>query len=147
MSNLFKRLNQFGKEILSRKPTKMVVPIRRPASEHQRFRQWLDAESKNAAREGKDTYEEFMDFGPEDVEDYIPTPYETVYDPLLGQEIYKKEKEWLDVQRHRYEQALQRKREDARRAKAVSQPRQPVTESSQESEASAPLKSGKKREK
>jgi len=100
--SVYKRLSDKGREIISKIPRTVNIKIRRPVSEHQRFRQWLDAESKSAAMKGQDSYEEFMDFGV-DSPDTPRTEFELVFDPRTGREMYPKEKAWLDAQRAEYD--------------------------------------------
>lgn len=109
------RLNEKGLEVLSNIKRAVHVKIRRPVSEHQRFRQYLDAQSKAAALQGDDTYEEFMDFGPEDPRDLPDSPYELVFDPRTGKEMLPAEKIWLDRQFSEF-QALEREKAKERKA-------------------------------
>lgn len=108
------RLNEKGLEVLSNIKKAVHVKIRRPVSEHQRFRQYLDAASKAAALAGEDTYEEFMDFGPTDPSELPDSPYELVYDPISGKEVLPAEKIWLDQRRAEWEKAEKAKRKAAR---------------------------------
>lgn len=111
--SVFGRLNQKGQEVLSKIPRVLNVPFRRPVSEHQRFRQWLDAESKAANAKGRDTYEEFMDFGVEEP-DLPNTQWELVFDPRTGREMYPAEKMHLDAMRAKWDQEQAQKRPDKR---------------------------------
>lgn len=109
------RLNEKGLEVLSSIKKAVHVKVRRPVSEHQRFRQYLDAQSKAAAMAGEDTYEEFMDFGPDDPSEFPESQYELVVDPRTGKEMLPAEKIWLDQRRAEWERSEkeQRKRERA----------------------------------
>lgn len=111
------RLNEKGLEVLSKVKKAVHIKIRRPVSEHQRFRQYLDAASKQAALAGEDTYEEFLDFGPEEDFTGPESPYELVYDPRTGKEILPAEKIWLDQQRAAWEAQEREKRKAAQAAK------------------------------
>jgi len=108
--NVFNRLSSKGKEILSNIPKTVSIKLRKPVSEHQRFRQWLDSESKAAALKGRDTYEEFMDFGVDD-EPNISSEYELVFDPHSGREVLPREKMFLDAQRKRFDEEQQKLRQ------------------------------------
>lgn len=115
--NFGKRLNDRGLEVLSKVKTAVHVKLRRPVSEHERFRRYIDAQSKAAALAGEDTYEEFMDFGSD--EDFVPTSqYELVVDPRTGKEVLPAEKIWLDQQRAAFDQAEALKRKAVREEKA-----------------------------
>jgi len=112
-----KRLNDKGLEVLSKVKAAVQVKLRRPVSEHLRFRQYLDQQSKLAAMKGEDTYEEFIDFGPEDPTELPNTPYEVVYDPRTGKEVLPAEKIWLDRQMAQFEAYEAEKRRKAREQK------------------------------
>lgn len=114
LNSKMRRLTQRGREIISNIPKTISVKIRRPVDDHERFRRWLDAESKLAAVKGTDTYEEFMYFGVD--EDEVPSSqFEVVFDPRTGREMYTHEKQWLDAQRAEYDKAQRQKRDEARR--------------------------------
>nr|QJB21719.1 MAG: hypothetical protein [Microvirus sp.] len=116
------RLNEKGLEVLSDIKKAVHIKLRRPVSEHQRFRQYLDAASKAAAAAGEDTYEEFMDFGPTDPKELPDSPYELVFDPISGKEVLPAEKIWLDRKRAEFDEAekLTRKAEAQRKAEMLS---------------------------
>lgn len=115
-----KRLNEKGLEVLSKVKAAVQIKLRRPVSEHQRFRQYLDQQSKLASMAGEDTYEEFIDFGPEEDFTGPNSPYELVYDPRTGKEVLPAEKIWLDQQRAAFDAAEAEKRKQARLARQQS---------------------------
>lgn len=115
------RLNSKGLEVLSKVKKAVHIKIRRPVSEHHRFRQYLDQASKQAALAGEDTYEEFINFGPDDEGVMPESSYELVYDPRTGKEVLPEEKMWLDKQMALFEAQEREKRKlqrDALKKKA-----------------------------
>lgn len=116
--NFGARLNEAGKEVLSKVKKAVHVKIRRPVSEHQRFRQYLDQASKQAALAGEDSYEEFIDFGPDDDGVMPISSYELVFDPRTGKEVLPEEKIWLDKQMAAFEANELKKRKAANAARA-----------------------------
>lgn len=112
------RLNEKGLEVLSNLRKTLHIKPRRPVSQDQQFRLWLDQQSKLAALKGEDTYEEFTDFGvDEDFELPANSPYELVYDPISGKEVLPAEKIWLDQKRAEWtaQEAQKRKAERAKK--------------------------------
>jgi hypothetical protein len=82
-----KRLNEEGHEVLSSKPMSLPSGMKRPETTAETIQRLVRGElSRVAARQGAETFEEADDF---DVGDDLDpsTPYEMVFDPVLGRDV------------------------------------------------------------
>lgn len=103
-------INEHGQEILDPKPMEIPVGFTRPPTLQEQIQRFVRIEaSRLAAKEGLETFEEADDFAVGD--DYDPSsPYELEFDPDLGKEVTKTEKQHLDQARQQFDQEIIRRR-------------------------------------
>ena len=96
------RLDEAGHEVLDAKPVEIPAGFKRPETTDEIIRRLVRVQlSEVAGRAGEETFEEANDFDVED-ETFEPgTPYEAVFDPILGRDITPAE---FERNREAYEQ-------------------------------------------
>lgn len=122
-------------------PVEMAVKFRRPPTLQEQIRQMVRSErlAQEAQRMGADTFEEFDDFDVGD--DFDPTsPYETVFDPDLGKDVTRPEKEYLDAHRKQFDDHVRQAKKNASKSKFKEEKPVARTESK---DSAAPTKSEK----
>lgn len=123
---VYKRLNAFGHEVLD--PTPIAVPagFKRPETLAEQVQRLVRTHiSREAAESGYETFEESEDFDVDD--DFDPsTPYEEIFDPVLGRGVTPDE---FIRNEQRYRQLYLDKQREADEAEAQSRQYQEVKES------------------
>lgn len=110
------RLNEKGQEVLDPNPVAVPVGFRKPPSLHEMIAKYVRAASEDAKNRDMDTFEEADDF--EVGDDYDPqSPWEMEFDPLLGKEVTRAEKAYLDQQRSLFDAQLSEKITTQRKSK------------------------------
>lgn len=99
------RLDSLGREIVDPNPIAVPTGFQRPETLEEQIQRLVRTRLSEAYDDETETFEEADDFDVgDDVEPF--TPYETYFDPILGQELTPKEfDERQEYYRQRYEEA------------------------------------------
>lgn len=114
------KLDENGHEVLDDTPMELPVGFKHPPSLEDRIKMLIRGHlSAHAASRGAETFEEADDFDvEEDPVDYS-SPWETCFDPDLGKDITRAEKQFLDQERAQFDKAVRAKQAKDKAAKAA----------------------------